>query len=140
MHNRIKQGINVEKEYAENIPAIECQSNALNQVWTNLINNGIEAMLGQGDIVIRVYPIEDAQKVVIEIEDHGPGIPDDVRERIFEPYFTTKPKGEGTGLGLAITMEILKKHNAEISLDTEPGKTCFKVTLPVKHIEETPNE
>lgn len=98
LSNRLKRGITVYKNY-EDVPTIECYADQLNQVWTNLINNSIEAMKGEGKIWINLKKSSD-DYVSVEIEDNGPGIPPDIFSKIFEPYFTTKPKGEGTGLGL----------------------------------------
>jgi len=129
LHNRLKQGITVVKEFEE-VPEINCYADQLNQVWTNLINNAIEAMKGKGKIVIRLNK-QDAQHVKIEIEDNGPGIPASVQEKIFDPYFTTKPKGEGTGIGLSISKEIIEKHHGTIKFNSSPGKTNFIVILPI---------
>lgn len=128
LHNKIKRGIHVKKEFQE-IPKIKCYPDQLNQIWTNLINNAIEAMKGSGTITIRL--INENNTVLVEIEDTGPGIPKDILPRIFEPYFTTKPKGEGTGLGLSISAEIVEKHHGKIEVQSEPGKTLFKVFLPI---------
>lgn len=134
LHNKIKRSITIKKEFQE-IPKIKCYPDQLNQIWTNLINNSIEAMKGSGIIIIRLKHIE--ANIVVEIEDSGPGIPKDILPRIFEPYFTTKPKGEGTGLGLSISAEIIEKHHGKIEVESEPGKTLFKVFLPIDIQENT---
>ncbi len=128
LHNKIKRGVTIKKEFQE-IPKIKCYPDQLNQVWTNLINNAIEAMKGTGVIIIRIKL--DKPSIIVEIEDNGPGIPKEILPRIFEPYFTTKPKGEGTGLGLSISMEIIEKHQGKIEIQTEVGKTLFRVFLPI---------
>lgn len=128
LHNRLKHGITVIKEF-EHVPEIRCYADQLNQVWTNLINNSIEAMKGKGQIILRLKNSGE-NYIQVEVEDNGPGIPEGIRHRIFEPYFTTKPKGEGTGLGLSITKEIIDKHHGTILVESVPGKTIFKVRLP----------
>jgi signal transduction histidine kinase len=128
-HNSIKHGIEIIKNYDE-IPMIYCYADELNQVWTNLIHNSIQAMNGVGRIIIDLKLIQN-NNLLISIEDNGPGIPSHVKDKIFEPFFTTKPRGEGSGLGLHIIKKILEKHNAEIQLETEPGKTKFTVIIPI---------
>jgi signal transduction histidine kinase len=100
----------------------------LNQVWTNIIDNAIDAMHGKGELRLRVYRQDDS--VVVEIADNGPGIPPDVLPHIFEPFFTTKGVGEGTGLGLDTVQRIVKKHRGDIQVDSKPGDTRFQVWLP----------
>jgi signal transduction histidine kinase len=128
-HNSIKHGIEIIKNYDE-IPMIYCYADELNQVWTNLIHNSIQAMNGVGRIIIDLKLIQN-NNLLISIQDNGPGIPSHVKDKIFEPFFTTKPRGEGSGLGLHIIKKILEKHNAEIQLETEPGKTKFTVIIPI---------
>lgn len=128
-HN-LKDGVTVSKEYAPNLPTIEACGSELNQVWTNIIDNAVDAIHGHGQIVIRTEAA--GAEVAVEICDSGPGIPPDVQERIFEPFFTTKPPGSGTGLGLHITYNIVRKHRGQISVRSQPGSTCFRVTLPVR--------
>jgi signal transduction histidine kinase/predicted CoA-binding protein len=129
LRNKLKQGVNVKREYAEDIPRILAYGSELNQVWTNIIDNAIQAMDGKGEIVIRTY--RDDDQVIIEIEDNGPGIPDDIQSKVFSPFFTTKPVGKGTGLGLNISYNIVKKHKGVIKLFSKPGFTCFQVTIPI---------
>jgi signal transduction histidine kinase len=101
----------------------------LNQVWTNIIDNAIDAMHGTGELRIRTY--RDDNCAVIEIRDNGPGIPEEVQPHIFEPFFTTKGVGEGTGLGLDTVQRIVKKHRGSIQLSSKPGDTRFQVWLPL---------
>ena len=129
-HNSIKHGIEVIKNY-EDIPMIYCFPDELNQVWTNLIHNAIQAMNGKGRIIIDLKTIKPENLISISIEDNGPGIPEEIREKIFEPFFTTKPVGEGSGLGLHIIKKILEKHNSTLNLESEPGKTKFTVKIPI---------
>lgn len=128
-HNSIKHGIEIIKNYDE-VPMIYCYPDELNQVWTNLIHNSIQAMNGVGKITIEIKLIEN-ENLLISIEDNGPGIPPQIKDKIFEPFFTTKPRGEGSGLGLHIIKKILEKHNAQLQLETEPGKTKFEVKIPI---------
>jgi signal transduction histidine kinase len=101
----------------------------LSQVWTNLIDNAIDAMSGKGELRVRAY--EDDNSVVVEIADNGPGISPEVLPHIFEPFFTTKGVGEGTGLGLDTVKRIVRKHRGNIQVRSKPGDTCFQVWLPV---------
>jgi signal transduction histidine kinase len=127
---KTKDGIKITREYAPGLPAIEAYGSELNQVWTNIIDNAIDAMQGNGELVLRTH-VED-KNVVVEVEDNGPGIPAGIQKRIFEPFFTTKPPGIGTGLGLHIAYTIINNHYGQIQLKSEPGKTSFKVMLPIQ--------
>ncbi|MFF7247337.1 ATP-binding protein [Embleya sp. NPDC008237] len=121
--------IRIEREYAEDLPKIQAYPAELNQVWTNLIDNAADAMGGKGTLTLRARA--DAASVVIEVEDDGPGIPRDIQDRIFEPFFTTKALGEGTGLGLDISYRIIvERHDGTVTVDSEPGRTTFRITLP----------
>ncbi len=129
--NEIKQGINLSKNYDEEDEfIINGYVDQLDQVWTNLINNSIQAMKGQGDMEITLDKI--GLNLVVGIRDTGPGIPPEIVEKVFTPFFTTKPQGEGTGLGLDISKKIIEKHEGYISVESEPGNTIFTVTLPLK--------
>lgn len=127
-HNQLKRGIEVTKNY-QSVPNILCLPDELNQVWTNLIHNAIQAMDNQGELAISVFQQND--QVVVQITDSGPGIPEKIKERIFEPFFTTKPAGEGSGLGLDIVRKIVAKHQGKIEVDSQPGHTTFSVILPI---------
>jgi len=129
LRHKLKQGVNVKREYGEGIPKIQAYGSELNQVWTNIIDNAIDAMDGEGEIWIRTR--RDGEWVIVEIEDNGPGIPEDIQDKIFSPFFTTKAVGKGTGLGLYITYDIIQKHAGEIKLYSRPGKTRFQICLPV---------
>lgn len=131
-HNNIKQGTKLIKNY-RSIPNIICYSDELNQVWTNLIHNALQAMEYKGTLQIDVYP--DGDYVAVRITDSGVGIPSKIKEKIFEPFYTTKRQGEGSGLGLGIVKKIIDKHKGEIIVDSIPGKTSFTVRLPV-NLEE----
>jgi signal transduction histidine kinase len=128
--SRLKQGIIVHRHYAQDLPTIEAYGSELNQVWTNIIDNAIAAMNGHGEISLHTR--QEGNWVVVEIADNGPGIPKEIQSQIFDPFFTTKPPGEGTGLGLNISHNIIvQKHKGEISVTSEPGRTCFQVKLPL---------
>ena len=135
-HNAIKHGIEIIKNYDE-IPMIYCFPDELNQIWTNLVHNSIQAMDGKGTITINIHTIENGGVLSISIEDTGPGIPPEIQEKIFEPFFTTKPRGEGSGLGLHIIKKILEKHKGVLLLDTEPGRTKFTVNIPIIKEDES---
>jgi signal transduction histidine kinase len=124
-----ENGVNVKRSFGS-LPAITAYVGELNQVWTNLIHNAIQAMDGRGEILIETK--SENRDVIVAIEDTGPGIPADVAARIFEPFFTTKAKGEGTGLGLSICARIVEKHGGTIRVDSHPGRTRFEVRLPVE--------
>ncbi|MCU0543539.1 MAG: response regulator [Oscillatoriaceae cyanobacterium Prado104] len=124
--NHFKQGVKVVENYAE-LPPIYCYPDELNQVWTNLIHNAIQAMDNKGTLSIDVTQEGGFAKVMIT--DSGKGIPAEIKHRIFEPFFTTKPPGEGSGLGLDIVRKIVQKHHGEIEVDSVPGKTTFTVSL-----------
>jgi len=127
---KLKEGISVRKEYAPDLPKIMAYGSELNQVWTNLIKNAADALGGKGEIVLRTR--SDNGWVVVEIEDNGPGVPEDLQDRIFETGFTTKSRDEGTGLGLGSSRKIVEeRHRGELSLASEPGITRFEVRLPL---------
>lgn len=130
LRSKLRQGITVRRDYEADLPLIAADASELIQVWTNLIDNAADAMDGHGELNVRTR--RDGDSVVVEIEDNGPGIPDDIQSRIFDPFFTTKPVGKGTGLGLNIGYEIIvRKHKGAISVDSQPGKTRFEVRLPI---------
>jgi signal transduction histidine kinase len=130
LRTKLAPGVAVEREYAANLPRIDAYGSELNQVWTNLIDNAIDAMDGQGKITLRTRAADD--HLVVEVEDTGPGIPEAVRAHIFDPFFTTKPPGHGTGLGLSISHNIVvQKHHGRIDVTSEPGRTRFSVQLPL---------
>jgi signal transduction histidine kinase len=134
----LKKGITVSREYDENTPRVCAYGSELNQVWTNLIDNAIDAMNGSGELRIRTWRELDCAAVAIG--DNGPGIPEEIRSRIFDPFFTTKGVGEGTGLGLDTAMRIVQKHHGNIELKTKPGDTKFIVRLPIKQPKIPPKQ
>jgi len=131
MQHKIKQGVTVKREYSKDLPHIEAYASELNQVWTNIIDNAVDAMDGNGEIVLKTY--QDDRNVIVEIVDNGPGIPEDILTRIYEPFFTTKPPGKGTGLGLHISHDIIaNRHHGQLLVESQLGETKFKAVLPIK--------
>lgn len=129
-HNHLKQGIHLEREYDENIPDIWCYPDELNQVWTNLLHNALQAMDFKGDLKVGIHTKN--EKLLVNITDTGSGIPEDIIGKIFDPFFTTKPAGEGSGLGLDIVRKIVQKHGGDIEVESTVGVgTTFTVWLPL---------
>src|SRR6185503_16422377 len=124
-----KKDISVTRDYAESLPLIKAYGSELNQVWTNLIVNAVDAMSEGGTLKVRTK--REPTDILVEIRDNGAGIPASARSRIFEPFFTTKPVGEGTGLGLDTVARIIRKHRGNVRFESKPGDTCFQVRLPV---------
>jgi signal transduction histidine kinase len=118
----------VERRYGS-LPRVPAYVDELNQVWTNLIQNAQQALVGKGTITIATFT--DGEAAVVHVIDNGPGVPPEALPRIFEPFFTTKPKGEGTGLGLGIARQIVAKHGGALTCESRPGRTCFAVRLPI---------
>ncbi len=130
LRGKINQAISVRREYAEDLPRIQGYGSELNQVWTNLIDNALDAVDGAGEIVLRTR--REGDRVVVEVNDNGPGIPQEIQGRVFDQFFTTKDPGKGTGLGLDISYRIVvDKHRGDIRLSSQPGNTRFEVWLPV---------
>ena len=130
LSSKLRDGITVNLNFAEDLPRIEAYGSELNQVWTNLIDNAIAAMDNNGSLELKTYQDEDW--VVVEIADSGPGIPIETQEKIFDPFFTTKAPGEGTGLGLSISHSIVvEKHEGQISVCSKPGDARFTIKLPL---------
>ncbi len=133
---KLKHGIKVKRHYNQSLSPIMAFGSELNQVWTNLIDNAIDA-LNEGtpdgtEPTITVRTCEKADRLLVEIEDNGPGIPSESKNRILEPFFTTKPMGKGTGLGLDVTRRIIEnRHSGTLMVDSSPGRTCFTVSLPI---------
>ncbi|MCK8608898.1 PAS domain S-box protein [Agromyces sp. C10] len=130
LHNKLKHGVRVVREFDADLPLIQAYASELNQVWTNLIDNAIDAMGGQGTLTLRARRAGD--RVEVQVEDDGPGVPADIRSKLFDLFFTTKAPGEGTGLGLAISRNIIvKKHGGEFDLESRDGCTRFTARLPI---------
>ncbi len=129
LNYKLKRGVVVQRDYQKIPFLVNSFGSELNQVWTNIIDNAIDAMGGKGELRVRTY--RDDGCVVVEIGDNGPGISPQVQPHIFEPFFTTKGVGEGTGLGLDTVQRIVKKHRGNIQVDSRPGNTRFQVFLPL---------
>jgi signal transduction histidine kinase len=128
---RIDAGVSITRDYADDVPRIEAYGSELNQVWTNLIDNAIDAIAGQGELTLRAFTAESV--VTVDVIDHGPGIPPEIQPRIFEPFFTTKAPGVGTGLGLHIAYNIVvHKHRGQLQVASTPGETRLRVVLPIR--------
>jgi signal transduction histidine kinase len=127
---KIASGVTVVKEYDRTLPKVPAYAGELNQVWTNLIHNALDAMAGEGTLTIRTG--RDGDCALVEIADTGPGIPEELRRRVFEPFFTTKPVGQGTGLGLDVSWRIVvKRHGGDLRVTSTPGDTRFQALLPL---------
>ena len=132
LNYKLKHGVTVERDYGTVPLLVNSFGSDLNQIWTNIIDNAIDAMNGKGTLRLRTYTEDNC--AVVEIVDNGPGIPEDIQARIFEPFFTTKKVGEGTGLGLDTVQRIVKKHKGSIQVESRPGQTCFQIWLPLSQV------
>jgi signal transduction histidine kinase len=130
--HKMRGGVDVVRDYAVDLPRIEANPGELNQVWTNLIDNAIDAMDGRGTLRVSTRPQGDS--VVVEVADTGAGMPPEVQAHAFEPFFTTKDVGKGTGLGLDISRRIVvDRHYGEMTIDVQPNETVLRVRLPRRH-------
>jgi signal transduction histidine kinase len=127
------QHVVVERIYDRSLPHISAYGSELNQVWTELIQNALEAMQDSGTLRLRTRRV--GEMVAVEITNDGPGIPPEIASRIFEPFYTTKPPGQGLGLGLDAVNRIVSKHNGSVTVESSPGVTCFQVTLPIERAQ-----
>jgi signal transduction histidine kinase len=125
--------VQIIRNYEPNLPTLSAYGSELNQVWTALIENALDALGNQGQL--RLTCRLEADMLLVEIWDTGPGIPPDLQDRIFEPFFTTKAPGQGLGLGLDNAMRIVRKHRGHIGVRSEPGSTCFRVRLPLEQLQ-----
>jgi signal transduction histidine kinase len=131
LSHKLKHGIEVVRAFAPGLPRIEAYAGELNQVWTNIIDNAVQAMDGKGRLEVAARPL--GEEVEVTIADSGPGIPPEVGRRIFEPFFTTKAQGVGTGLGLHIAHNIIvNRHNGRLDFDSSPAGTTFRIVLPLR--------
>ncbi|WP_031527146.1 sensor histidine kinase [Dyadobacter crusticola] len=132
LNYKLKKGnIKVIEDFNTDLPKIKAMVGELNQVWTNLIDNAIDALEGQPEPELRIVTSLDKEFIKVGICDNGPGIPKEIRSKIFDPFFTTKSVGKGTGLGLDVVMRIVKQHHGSVTLHSEPGKTEFLVCFPI---------
>ncbi len=133
LNHKLKKGnVKVERKFQEDLPKAPVLVSELNQVWTNLIDNAIDAMDGREDAVLTLETQQDRDFIKVMIRDNGTGIPDDMKNQIFDPFFTTKEIGKGTGLGLEVVKNIINKHNGTIKVESQPGQTQFEVCLPLE--------
>ncbi len=128
LRHRMKHGVQVVRDYDRTLPPVCAHGSELNQVWTNLISNAIDAMNEKGELRIRTA--REGSCALVEVIDDGPGIPSELQHRIFEPFFTTKAVGEGTGLGLEAVYRIVTNHHGSVSFQSRPGETRFAVRIP----------
>jgi signal transduction histidine kinase len=131
--HRTPPGVTVVRDYGPDVPPIQALAAELNQVWTNLITNALDAMDGQG--TLRVSTRVDRDAVVVEVADTGTGMSPETKEHVFDPFFTTKGVGQGTGLGLDISRRIVERHSGDITVDSRPGETVFRVRLPAPEVD-----
>ena len=125
--NQIKNGVELVRDFTDK-GVVRARHEELNQVWTNLVHNALQAMQYKGRLELKV--IRESERVLVQVIDSGPGIPEDARQRIFEPFYTTKAQGEGSGLGLSISREIVERHHGTIAVQSRSGRTEFTVALP----------
>lgn len=126
-HNHVKLVVN----FAPDLPKVNIFVGQMNQVWTNLLDNALDAMEGREGNELEVRSQRNREFVLVYIIDNGPGIPDDIQDKIFDPFFTTKPVGKGTGLGLQVVRQIISQHNGKVEVKSVPGRTEFKVCIPI---------
>jgi signal transduction histidine kinase len=131
-HKIRKQNIRIERQYAEDLKEAQVRVGEINQVWTNILDNAIDALDGIDDPTISIETRNDQDGVLIYIRDNGPGIPEDIQDRIFDPFFTTKDVGKGTGMGLEMVKNIIDQHGGRVNLKSSPGSTQFEIKLPLK--------
>ncbi|AKF83882.1 cyclic nucleotide-binding protein [Myxococcus fulvus 124B02] len=131
LNYKLKHGVEVKREYDRSLPRVQALPGMLNHVWTNLVDNAIDAMGGKGHLTVRTA--KDADALLVEVVDDGPGVPPELLERIWEPFFTTKPMGQGTGLGLDIIRRVIvDRHHGDVRVESKPGRTAFQIRLPLK--------
>lgn len=131
LNHKIKRNnVTLVQNFQQDLPKPMILVSAMNQVWTNLIDNAIDAMEGREGSVLEIRTEKDREFILVYITDNGPGIPAGLQDKIFDPFFTTKPIGKGTGLGLEVVRQIIRQHNGEVTVASEPGKTTFRVCFP----------
>jgi signal transduction histidine kinase len=138
MLNSRLDGVTIERDYAPNLPHISAYGSELSQVWTELIENALDAMENDpspSEKILRLRARQLGEMVVVEVVNSGPGISPEIASRIFEPFFTTKQPGKGIGLGLDTVNRIISKHSGTVSVESKPGATCFQLRLPIDRTE-----
>lgn len=140
LYSKYKERITIHKEYEENLPMIEAYGGQLNQVLMNILDNSIGAIKNEGNIWIKIRTEKDKNKCIIQIKDDGCGMDEETKEKIFNPFFTTKPVGQGTGLGLSISYKIIQSHNGQITVDSILNEgTTFNIELPINQLQQKVN-
>jgi signal transduction histidine kinase len=130
-HKLKKENIELIEEYDTTLPPVKASVGALNQVWTNIIDNALDAMEAQQKGALRIKTERDKEFVQVTIQDNGPGIPEEILSNIYDPFFTTKEIGKGTGMGLDVVNRIVKQHRGSIKVKSSPGQTSFMVCFPI---------
>ena len=132
LNYKIKKGnIQVKENFDASLPQVKALAGELNQVWTNIIDNAIDAMMENGSGILEIRTRQEGQFVCVYVKDNGPGIPQEVQSQVFDPFFTTKDMGKGTGLGLDVATRIIRQHNGTVRLTSVPGNTEFIVCFPM---------
>jgi signal transduction histidine kinase len=132
LSHKIRKGnVKLEEHFQDDLPQACVYVSELNQVWTNLIDNALDALEGRENSVLRITTQRDREFIVVHVNDNGPGIPAEITEKIFDPFFTTKPVGKGTGLGLEVVRQIVLRHQGDVRVTSTPGNTTFSVCLPI---------
>ena len=129
VHKARNQSVSIDVDIKPTLPCVKAIGSDLNQVWTNILDNALDAMSGTGRVTVTAE--REGDFVVVDITDDGPGIPQEIKERIFDPFFTTKPVGQGTGLGLEISRRLVRRNGGDITVESSPDRTVFRVTVPV---------
>ncbi len=130
LHHQLKNGVEVLRDYDRSIPKMTVRGSELNQVWTNLIVNAVDAMGGKGELRIRT--VHEPNYALVQVTDNGPGIDPEIRDRIFDPFFTTKGVNQGTGIGLDLVARIVANHGGQVAFESQPGRTTFSVRIPYR--------
>jgi signal transduction histidine kinase len=134
LHSQLPPNVTVVRKF-DTLPEITCQGSELNQVWTNVIQNALQALEEHGGTTT-VETTTDEQRIIVRVIDDGPGIPDDIKDKVFDPFFTT-PRGKTKGLGLSIAQQIVRRHHGTITIDSVPGHTCVEIALPKTGIQQS---
>ncbi len=130
-HKLKKNNIKLIENFQSDLPHANIFVSEMNQVWTNVIDNAIDAMEGRKDSILEIKTQKDREFILVHIIDNGPGIPDEIKDKIFDPFFTTKPIGKGTGLGLEVVQQIITQHNGKVEVNSTPGRTEFSICFPI---------
>ncbi|CAN5318506.1 ATP-binding protein [soil metagenome] len=130
-HKLKKNSIEFIENFQQDLPQAKIFVSEMNQVWTNIIDNAIDAMENRKNSTLEIQTQKEREFIIVRIIDNGPGIPKDIVDKIFDPFFTTKPVGKGTGLGLEVVQQIITQHNGKVTVKSEPGRTEFEICFPI---------